>query len=101
MFTKGTTKGYTATMSEIMIRLTALTMVFFILFLMAGSPNAGKFAAWLGALVDLGILFTAYRESFFSTLTDIVQGKPLGVEEVTLTAATKMSDTPPTGFEDE
>jgi hypothetical protein len=78
-----------------MVRLTALTAVFFVLLLIAGSPNSGKAAAWFGALVDLGIVFTATRESMFSTLADVVQGVPTGADQATLTAAIKVTEPPP------
>lgn len=87
LFTKGPSKGYLDTMSEIMMRLTALTAVFFVLFLMQGSKRGGQAAVWLGLLIDLGIIFTAARGQTFSTTADIVSGKGTGVETAAMTSA--------------
>jgi hypothetical protein len=88
-------------MANILIRLTAFTAVFFILFLAAGSPKAGKAAAWFGLLVDLGIVFTAYQASFFDSLTSLVQGAPTGVDQATLLAATSVGEPARTQLPDE
>lgn len=91
LFTKSATAGYTTTMSRILIRLTALTSLFFVLFLMTGSKRGGQFAIWFGLLVDLGIVFTAARGQSFTTLADEISGKGTGI---TLDAATSALKVP-------
>jgi hypothetical protein len=85
LFTQGANRGYTASMSRVMIRLTALTAVFFVLFLMQGSRRGAQAAVWFGLIVDMGIVFTAGRGQTLSTTADIVSGK--GVQGITLTSA--------------
>jgi len=95
LFTKGPGQGYHQTMADIMLRLTALTGIFFILFLLAGTKG-GKAAVWFGLLVDLGVIFTATRENVLTDTANIVAGKGTGVDTATLTAATKEPEpTPP------
>jgi hypothetical protein len=85
LFTQGANRGYTASMSRVMIRLTALTAVFFVLFLMQGSRRGGQAAVWFGLIVDMGIVFTAGRGQTLSTTADIVSGK--GIQDIQLTSA--------------
>ena len=82
LFTETPTKGYVPTISKVMMRLTALTMVFFVLFLMQGSQRGAQFAVWFGLLVDLGVIFTAARAQTFSTMSDIIsnKGTPAGAQ---------------------
>lgn len=87
LFTKSATAGYLGTMSKIMMRLTALTAVFFVLFLMTGSQRGGQAAIWFGLLVDLGIIFTAARSQTFTTLSDMIAGKGTGVTLDAVTTA--------------
>lgn len=75
--TRGPSQGYTNVMSELMLRLTALTTVFFILFLLAGS-KAGKSAVWFGLLIDLGILFTAATENVLSDTASLISNTSVG-----------------------
>lgn len=91
LFTKSATEGYSTVMSRVLIRLTALTSLFFVLFLMSGSKRGGQFAIWFGLLVDLGIIFTAARGQAFTTLADEISGKGTGI---TLDAATSKLDVP-------
>jgi hypothetical protein len=86
LFTDTPSRGYLPTMSKVMMRLTALTAVFFVLFLMQGSRRGAQFAIWFGLLVDLGVIFTAARSQTFTTISDIIgnKGTPAGVQ---LTAA--------------
>lgn len=88
LFTETQTKGYTATISKVMTRLTALTMVFFVLFLLQGSKRGSQFAIWLGLLIDIGVIYTAAQESLFSTVSQEVSGK--GVTGVTLDDSGKL-----------
>lgn len=74
--TRGPGKGYQVVMSELVIRLTALSMVFFVLFLLAPT-KAGKAAMYFGLLVDLGVLLTATQQGVISDLASVVQGQPL------------------------
>lgn len=91
LFAKSAGEGYMATMSKVMMRLTALTAVFFVLFLMTGSKRGGQVAVWFGLLIDLGVVFTAARGQSFTTIADMISGKGTGV---TLTAATGALDAP-------
>lgn len=88
IFVKGGAQGYSVVMSNVMMRLTALTAVFFVLFLMAGSKKGGQAAVWFGLLVDLGVVFSAARTQTFSTMADIISGKGTGVDTTTLTSST-------------
>ena len=90
LFTQGATKGYPASIARVMMRLTALTAVFFVLFLMQGSRRGSQAAVWLGLLVDLGIIFTAARGQTFSTTADIISGQGTGIQ---LTSAGDISGT--------
>lgn len=95
IFTKGPEKGYLDITSEVLIRLSALTAVFFVLFLLSGNSKSGKAAAWFGLLIDLGIVFTATSQSQFTTMADIISGKPTGVDQATLDSATSIKDPQP------
>jgi hypothetical protein len=95
VFTKGTGKGYTDTVSEILLRLSALTAAFFVLFLLANNAKAGKAVAWFGLLIDVGIIFTAYQESEFTVLTDIIKGNPTGVDQTVLLKSTNVPEPTP------
>jgi hypothetical protein len=87
LFNETQTKGYSATISKVMIRLTALTAVFFVLFLLQGSKRGAQAAIWFGLLIDLGVIFTAAREQLFSTVATEVSGAGLGAQGVTLDSA--------------
>jgi hypothetical protein len=89
LFTKSGQDGYLPTMSKIMMRLTALTAVFFVLFLMTGSRRGGQIAMWFGLLVDLGIIFTAAKGETFTTLSDMISGKGTGVKLLSASDALK------------
>ncbi len=80
LFTETATKGYSATISKVMLRLTALTMVFFVLFLMQGSKRGAQAAIYLGLLIDLGVIYSAAQEQLFSTTAAEVTGKGTGVQ---------------------
>jgi hypothetical protein len=69
--------SYQEAMATAMLQASALTGVFFILFLLASGKRAGKGAAWFGALVDLGVLFTAVNAGALTDFTQLVQGKGL------------------------
>lgn len=84
--TQGPSKGYTTVMSELLLRLTALTTVFFILFLLAGS-KAGKAAVWFGLLVDLGIVFTAVNANVLSDTATLLSDTAVGGGTATLLSA--------------
>jgi hypothetical protein len=89
LFTETATKGYAATISKVMMRLTALTMVFFVLFLLQGSKRGAQAAIWLGLLIVIGVIFTAAQEKVFTTTADEVSGKGTGV---TLTSKGRLAD---------
>lgn len=69
--------GYQKAISGIMLRYTALTGVFFILFLFTSSKKGSTFAAWFGALIVLGILFDAVNGKGITDLATVIKGNPL------------------------
>jgi len=87
LFTKAPTEGYSTVMSRVLIRLTALTSLFFVLFLLSGSKRGGQFAIWFGLLVDLGIVFNAARSQTFSTLSDEISGQGTGISLDSVTSS--------------
>jgi hypothetical protein len=91
MIIRGSSNGYLAVMSGFLTRATALTGVFFILFLL-GPTKAGKAAMYFGALVDLSIVFTATQQNIFSDLAKVVQGQPLAVDSATVDANTNIAE---------
>jgi hypothetical protein len=91
-FTQGGSKGYGTVMSQLLLRMTALTTVFFVLFLMSGTKG-GKAAVWFGLLIDLGILFTAATEGATAQIADVLTGVPLGGD--VLTASSDSTEPPP------
>jgi hypothetical protein len=95
LFVEAPSAGYATTMSKVMIRLTALTAVFFVLFLMTGSKRGGQAAVWMGLLIDLGIIFTAARAQTFSTTADEIAGKGSGVTTDAATSALTPPVVPP------
>lgn len=60
-----------------LVRLSAVSLVFFILALMANGEKSSKFAAAFGGLVTMGLLLNAARsnKSVFTTLKDIFNKK--------------------------
>lgn len=92
--TRGPGKGYSAVMSELMLRLTAVTTVFFILFLFAGTKG-GKAAVWFGLLIDLGIIYTASSQDVIVNLTSALKGQPTGVDDATLISNTDVPEPKP------
>jgi hypothetical protein len=92
LFTQGPAKGYTTTMAKVMIRLTALTAVFFVLFLMTGSKRGGQAAIWIGLIIDLGVVFTAARAQTLATASDEISGTGSGI---TLDASNTALTAPP------
>jgi hypothetical protein len=98
--TQGSVQGYTTMMSQLMLRLTAVTTIFFILFLFAGTKG-GKAAVWFGLLVDLGIIFTAATANVFSDLAAAVEGQQTSGTDTALSATSVTEPAPavtlPTG----
>lgn len=84
--TQGPSKGYANAMSELLLRLTALTTVFFVLFLLAGT-KAGKAAVWFGLLIDLGIVFTAAQHNVLSDTATLISSSTVSGGTATLTSA--------------
>jgi len=101
LFTKGPSKGYQDTITNVILRLSALTAVFFILFLVASSERAGKAAMWFGLLIDLAVVLNAYKDDFFTGFKSIATGQPMAVDTATLTASTNLTDPQPTQLPDE
>lgn len=87
LFTETATQGYSATISKVMIRLTALTSVFFVLFLLQGSKRGAQAAIWFGLLIDVGVVFTAARGNLFTTVATEVSGTGLSSQGITLDSA--------------
>src|SRR5215469_2234453 len=98
LFNKAQTEGYLNVIGQVMVRLTALTGVFFVLFLMAGTEKLGKFAAWFGLLVDLGILFTAVQDDTVKTIGMALTGQPTGVKLTDVVKSTTVPE-PTTGVQ--
>lgn len=73
--TRGGRDGYTTVMANLTIRLTAVTGVFFVLFLLAGT-RAGKTAAWFGLLVDVAIFINSAQRNVFLDIGRAVTGTP-------------------------
>ena len=78
----GTANGYGKTMTMIMYRLTGLTGIFFVLALAANSSKLGKAAVYFGAIIDLGILYTATSSGQLAKVAKVFNGQPVsgGVE---------------------
>lgn len=94
MIIRGWSNGYLTVMTGFITRATALTGVFFILFLL-GPTKAGKAAMYFGALVDLAILFTATQQNVFSDVAKVVQGQALTTDTATVEANTTMDEPKP------
>jgi hypothetical protein len=75
LFTRGGKQGYQSIMTDLMIRLSALTAIFFVLFLMSGSKRGSQAASAFGALIDLGILYAAAQKQDVSTFVNLITGK--------------------------
>lgn len=101
LFVKSPTEGYLSTMSKVMMRLTALTAVFFVLFLMTGSKRGGQVAVWFGLLVDLGVIFTAARRQSFTDIADMISGKGTGITLVDATSKLSVPHPDPPQLPDE
>lgn len=69
--------SYQEAMTKAALQSTALTGVFFILFLISAGKRGSKIAALFGVLIDLGVLFTAVNKGSISDLASLVQGKGL------------------------
>jgi hypothetical protein len=76
--------GYQTAISGIMLRFTAATALWFVLFLLASSKKGSAFAAWFGFLVVLGAVFDAVNSQSTTDLTSIIQGQPLTNSDGTL-----------------
>jgi hypothetical protein len=81
---------YQSAMAKAMLQGSAFIAVFFVLFLMAAGKRGSEAAAWFGALVDLGILFTAVNGNAIQDFSDLVQGK--GITDAQLLSATKVDE---------
>lgn len=89
-------KGYPQMMTTIMMRLTALTGLFFALTLIGTVQRAAKFAIWFGFIVDLGILYHATTSGSTKAIANIFNGKSfLTSGGVTLASDFTSKDTPP------
>lgn len=79
--------NYQSAMALAMLQASALTGVFFVLFLLASGKRASKVSAWFGALVDLGVLFTAVNAGAITDFTSLVQGHGLPSGVTTLSVS--------------
>lgn len=89
LFTRAGKEGYQNVISGIMLRLTALTGVFFVLFLMASGKRSGQVAALLGLLVDLGVLYEAVQKNVVADFASLIQGQGVNVSGTVLASSTK------------
>ena len=71
--------GYQHAISGILLRFSAITAIWFVLFLFASSKRGGTFASWFGFLIVLAILFDAVNKGSIKDLTGIVSGA--GIKE--------------------
>lgn len=70
-------KSYSEKMAAILLRLSALTGVFFVLSLVASGQNSGRFAAAFGGLIDVAVLFDASKSGVIKTVGDSLKaGSP-------------------------
>lgn len=83
---------YQEAMASAMLQLSAITGVFFVLFLFSSGKHGSKAAAWFGVLVDLGILFTAVNKNALADFSSLVQGNGISSGAVTI------SDTKPAEY---
>jgi hypothetical protein len=81
--------GYQNAVSGIMLRFSAVTAIWFVLFLFTGSKRGGTFAAWLGFLVDLGILYDAVNKGAIADMTGIITGGGLADKTKLVSASEK------------
>ncbi|HEX8763295.1 MAG TPA: hypothetical protein VF733_06100 [Candidatus Saccharimonadales bacterium] len=86
--------GYQKSISSTMLRFSAVTGIWFVLFLLSSSKRGSNVAVLFGALVDAGIIFDAVRNSSQQggvyDLVAMVQGQQLpGVDPTQLTAQEK------------
>lgn len=82
MFTRN--RAWQDAVSDIMIRLTALTAAFFVLFLLTGSKRSGQFAMWFGLLIDLGIMYAAVQKNDIAALGAMISGQGNPIEPTKL-----------------
>lgn len=88
-------KGYPEMVSTIMLRLSALTGIFFALSLIGTAERVARFAMWFGLIVDLGIIFHATTTGSTKSITNVFSGKPLMNGGVTLAGDFTSKDDPP------
>ena len=90
-------KGYGQMMSTIMMRLTALTGLFFALTLIGTVQRAAKFAIWFGFIVDLGILYHATTSGSTKAIANVFKGQSIMTSSngVTLASDFTSKDDPP------
>jgi hypothetical protein len=81
--------GYQSAISGIMLRFSAVTAIWFILFLFASSKRGGTFAAWFGFLIILGILFDAVRKDAIKDMSNIISGQGIGQDTKLLVQSEK------------
>lgn len=81
--------GYQKEISNVMLKYTAFTAVFFVLFLLSSGKRGSQFAAWFGGLIDLGILFNVVNRGSVADLTSMVKGQGLGLDSTTLVDSLK------------
>lgn len=89
-------KGYPVMMGTIMLRLSALTGIFFALSLIGTAQRAARFAIWFGFLIDLGIIYHATTSGSTKALTAVFTGDSiLSANSGTTLAADFQDATPP------
>lgn len=66
--------SYSTKMGRALLRLSALTAVFFVLALVASGENSGKFAAAFGGLIDVAILFDATKSGTIKNVGSVFSG---------------------------
>jgi hypothetical protein len=92
LFTETKDRGYQTVMAEVMMRLSALTAFFFVLFLLTSSKRGGEFAMYMGLLVDIGILYRAVQKGNLTNFTSAISGQ--GIEQGTPSLAADITEKP-------
>jgi hypothetical protein len=96
MWTVFTSKDtYVNAMSTAMWRLTALTFLFFVLALVDHGGRPGKAAVAFGALIDLGVIFSATNQNVIGSIGNVLSGQGQGVSTTAALKSAGGSDEPP------
>lgn len=86
LITQTARNGYQKTIASVMLRLTALTGVFFVLFMFAtGGGRSSEFAAWFGLLIVIATILDASNKGTIMDMGDLLTGTALTDQGTVLT----------------